>query len=129
MKGEIKRWFALLMMVFLIAGCGDGNKGSGGLLSAQRTETDGMSASPQEKSSASEPGVTITEEVPFSKETLEEIKERESKKPTPIPEQRVIPFHKGPPPEELPGPETPPQETGPECCISKWFYMDHPSCC
>lgn len=115
MKGEIKGWFASLMMVFLIAGCGEGNKGSGGLPSAQYTEMDGISASPQEGNSSSEPGVTITEEVPFSKETLEEIKERESRKPTPIPEQRVIPFHKEPPPEELPPEqETPPQETGPE---------------
>lgn len=45
---------------------------------------------------------THTEEVPFVEETIDEVKERESKKPPSPPKQRVIPFQKMPPPKELP---------------------------
>lgn len=45
-------------------------------------------------SSLSETGITYTQEAPFVEETIDEIKERESKKPVTIPEQRVIPFQK-----------------------------------
>ncbi len=58
----------------------------------------------------SEKGVPETREVPFSKETIDEIKKRESMKPETTPELRVIPFHKQPPPVEIKEPATEPEK-------------------
>jgi hypothetical protein len=59
--------------------------------------------------SSSEPGVTVTKEVPSSKETIGEIQEREIREPAPPREDRAIPFHRIPrgdnnllPPESVP---------------------------
>jgi hypothetical protein len=46
--------------------------------------------------SSSEPGVTVTKEVPSSKETIGEIQEREIREPAPPREDRAIPFHRIP---------------------------------
>lgn len=91
--------FVVIFTAFalLLAGCGGGD-GSGGTPIG----------------SASETGVTHTQEVPFVKETLEEVKEGESKQPPPIPQQRVIPFQKEPPPRELPVPELPSPKIKPQ---------------
>ncbi len=50
---------------------------------------------------SSETGVTYTQEVPFSIESIAEVKERESRQPVPSPMQKAIPFQRGPPPKEL----------------------------
>lgn len=47
-------------------------------------------------SSSSQPGVTVTKEVPSAKETVGEIHEREIREPLPPQEERVIPFHRIP---------------------------------
>ncbi len=69
----------------------------------------------ENNNSSSETGITYTQEVPFAKESIKDIIERESKRPAPIPKQRVIPFRKGPQAEKLPGQAGPqsalPQET------------------
>ena len=70
-----------------------------------------------DNNSSSEAGITYTQDVPFVKESIDDIIKRESKRTTPIPkEQRVVPFQKGPSPKELPSNAKPkrkavPQET------------------
>ncbi len=81
--------------------------GGDGLPEAGDTQTEGDSGK-------SETGVIQSQEVPFSAETLEEIKERDSKQPPPIPEQKAIPFQEAPPPVELPESETLLPETVPQ---------------
>ena len=68
-----------------------------------------------------ETGITQIQEVPFSKETIEEIKERDSKQPPSIPEKRVIPFHKEQEIELLPESKIPAKETN----ISPDFGTDN----
>lgn len=46
------------------------------------------------ESASSRTGVTVTKEVPSVKETLDEIRERESKEPTPPPGDRAAPSHR-----------------------------------
>lgn len=77
---------------------GDWETSTGEDSSEEETITDG-------KGISSEKGITHTQEVPFSKETIDEIKERELKEPPSPPKQRVIPFHEAPPPKELPANE------------------------
>jgi len=48
------------------------------------------------EASSSQTGVTVTKEVPSSKETVGEIREREQKEPPPPQEDRAIPFHRIP---------------------------------
>jgi len=70
-----------------------------------------------DNNSSSEAGITYTQDVPFARESIDDIIKRESKRTTPIPkEQRVVPFQKGPSPKELPSNAKPkrkavPQET------------------
>jgi hypothetical protein len=45
-------------------------------------------------SASSQTGVTVTKEVPSAKETIDQIKDRESKEPTPTPGDRAAPSHK-----------------------------------
>jgi hypothetical protein len=81
--------------------------GGDGLPEAGDTQTEGDNGK-------SETGVTQSQEVPFSAETLEEIKERDSKQPSPIPEQKAVPFQEAPPPVELPESEALLPETVPQ---------------
>jgi PGF-pre-PGF domain-containing protein len=60
-----------------------------------------LSSSIQINNISHETGITYTQEVPFSKEPLKEIKQRESTVPSSA--QRVIPFQRGPQPRELSG--------------------------
>jgi hypothetical protein len=89
---------------FALTGC---SVGGDGLPESGDTQTDSGSGK-------SETGITQSQEVPFSAETLEEIKEREPEQPPPIPEQKVIPFQEAPPPVELPESETLTPETIPQ---------------
>lgn len=61
------------------------------------------------ETSSSQSGVTVTKEVPSSKETIGEIQEREMREPAPPQKDRAIPFHRIPrgdnnllPPESVP---------------------------
>jgi len=56
-------------------------------------------AGAQSNNSSSETGVTYTQNVPFSTESIAQVVANESKQPAP--EQRVIPFYKEPQPKEL----------------------------
>lgn len=56
-------------------------------------------AGAQSNNGSSETGVTYTQDVPFSTESIAQVKANESK--LPAPEQRVIPFHKTPQPKVL----------------------------
>jgi hypothetical protein len=55
----------------------------------------------QTNNSSSETGITYTQAVPFAKESINDIIARESKKSTTVQTQRVIPFHKAPPPKKV----------------------------
>lgn len=56
---------------------------------------------------SSQTGVTVTKEVPFSKESVGDIKERESRVPPPQRGDVVIPFHKIPRGDDIPPPPAP----------------------
>jgi len=101
-KRQFKTWFIAGLLAVFMAGYVGYDKVSGD-----------TSSSPID-SGSSETGVTYTQEVPFVKETLDEIKERESNQPAPILQQRVIPFHKEALPKELPVPELPLSEPKPQ---------------
>ncbi len=53
-------------------------------------------AAPGGDGASSREGVTVTKEVPSSKETIEQIRERESTGPPPPREDRAIPSHRIP---------------------------------
>ncbi len=71
--------------------------------------------------SSSITGITITQKVPFSKESLNEIIERESKQPTPVPQKKEIPLHKAPPPKLLHKPGNQPPDNNSQTTLMHEF--------
>jgi hypothetical protein len=63
-------------------------------------------AGAQSNNGSSETGVTYTQDVPYSTESIAQVKANESKQPA---EQRVIPFYKAPQPKELKQGTAPPK--------------------
>ena len=91
----------LIAFAIILTGCGAG----------------GSTSSTTPSTALSEKGIPETIEVPFSKETINEVKKRESIGSEVIREPRVIPFQKQPPPKELkeePLPEPKKPDTGAE---------------
>ena len=105
----MKRLLLILSVVvfFMTSSCGEGKHQSPPL--KQSAGEKSVTTTP-EKVEHSGKGVPETKEVPFSKETIDEIKRRESEKPEVIQEPRVIPFHKEPPPKEIKEPATEPKK-------------------
>ncbi len=91
MTGTVRR--LLIPMAFLLAGfsaCGSPRAVTTSEVHQERpTRIGGEAASSQE-------GVTVTKEVPSSKETIGEIREEEIKDPPPPQKDRAIPFHRIP---------------------------------
>ena len=96
MKDVRYLFFAIIFFIaftLVLTGCkaGDGKSESG----VTHTGVDNRKT---------ETGDTQQKEVPFSSESMEEIRKRESEQP-PDKKQRVIPIQKAPPPVELPKPD------------------------
>lgn len=107
MTGSL-RWL-LIPVIFLLAGfsaCGSPRVVTTSEVHQERpARTDSEATSSQE-------GVTVTKEVPSSKETIGEIREEEVKETLPPMGDRAIPFHRIPRDDNnLPAPESAPDNS------------------